>query len=208
MRRFLAVSSAAFLLCVNLFAVSVGDQVSYQKNSDKSRTSSIILNATGALKVTKQITAGNLGAGYEVELVYSLDVKAKGPQTGTLTIFVPEKIFAQGFFNGLPSSNNPMALGAIAAAQLGTETAKDTKGNVYNDCIKVQLTNIDPDFAGPQDTVKVVSFTHAGKIEYVTKLEITIKTHQTVPVLGAVEMDIKGTSDSDIDFIVGMDLVK
>lgn len=208
MRKLLALSSATLLLCVNLFAVSVGDQVSYQKSADKSRTSRIILNATGALKVTKQITSGDLGAGYEVELVYSLDVMAKGQQTGTLTIFVPERIFAQGFFNGLPSSNAPMVLGAITAAQLGTSAAKDTKGTVYNDCVNVQLTNVDHEFSGAPDNVKVVSFTHDGKIKFVTKLEITLKAHQSIPVLGAVEMDIKGTSDSDIDFNVGMDLVK
>lgn len=204
MKRLFALS-VAYLLCSNLLAVQVGDKATYVKSKNTSRTKNTIRNASGSLTVVEHRTSGQFGAGYVIELTYSLDVIVRGAQTGTVSVFVPEDVFAQGFYRQLQSQARNF--GVFNLAYAGQKSAKDNNGKEYNDCTEVVATNINHEFAGGPAQAKIERFEPSGSIKSVSDLVIKFRSCDGVLVLGAVEIDVVGKITGGIEFYAGMDLV-
>jgi hypothetical protein len=203
MKKFFAMFSTMLFLCASLMAVSVGDKTSYVKN--KERTAWLIKDATGSLEVLEHLTSGDLGPGYVVKLSYKLDVRIRGEQTGDVGIFLPEQVFAQGFYDEL--SRSAMSFGVFDITSLGAASAVDAKGTQYANCTATKTVNINHEFSGVGNKAKVLWFNHEGSIKSATNLEIKFRASPNVPVIGAVEIDVSGVSNNGIGFHAGLDLV-
>ncbi len=203
MKKVLAMISTMFFIGANLLALSVGDTANYLKNS--SRTSWLIKDATGSLKVIEQITTGDMGPGYVVNLKYRLNVVMRGEQSGDMDIFVPKQVFAADFYDDI--KNQSLSLGVFKVRYLGKSSAKDSSGQEYDNCSMVELSEFDHNFAGTNNQAKVIRFNHHGSIEYVNNLNIKFRSHPDAALIGAVEMDISGVSSNGIGFYAGLDLI-
>lgn len=182
-------------LCANLFAVSVGDSVTYKRNND--RTSFIIRGASGSLKV---IEPSNLyGPGYILRLDYYLNVLLKGEQKGDIGIFVPALMLASGFYKELEQKKQ-MSFGVFSIAHNGHADLPGRK------CSIISADGINHKFnPKDKDKAKIIWFNWEGSITSVSDLKVTFKTHPKVGILGAVEIDISGVSNNGIGFDVGLD---
>lgn len=195
--------TAVVALCANVFGVTVGDTVSYERNAD--RTSKIIRGAKGALTVIGVPQGYSCNGGTVVKLDYELDVLLKGKQTGDMGVCVPNAIFGSSFYTDLKIG--PKQFGAFDLEHMGMGSATDTNGKTYPGCDVVRAMNTDHQFVpSNSNQAQVLWINHTGKIKYVTDLEITFKAAKNVKVLGAVEIDVNGISDSGISFDVGLDL--
>lgn len=189
--------SLVFALCSNLFAVTVGETMSYSRNAD--RTSKIIRGATGKLKIV-QAPSNMVCDGVVVQMDYELDVLIKGKQKGDMGVCVPQMLFDN------LTKEGSMSYGAFDLTNKGLATGKDASGKSYTDCTVVHADKVDQNYVPvSNDKAKVMWINHNGSIKFVTNLEITFKSHSSVPVLGAVEVDVSGVSNNGIAFKVGLD---
>lgn len=195
---------SAMLLWVSFssFAVSVGEEIKYVRNGD--RTDFKIRGASGKLKVVKYV-ASDKNPGYIVNMDYNLKVLVKGEQTGNLDIFLPESMFKPDFYSRLEAKS--ISFGLFNMEHGGKVSATDKGGKSYS-CNVGQASDINHKFEpkpSDKDVAQVIAMKTDGSIKSVSDLKITIKANPDVPVIGAVQIDVSGVSDSGIAFKAGMD---
>lgn len=192
-----------FIWCANLLAVTKGDKAAYVVN--KSRTSSIITNAKGNMEVIEVVNNSEFGAGYLVGIHYELNIFLKGAQKGYIEMFLPSSIL-EANFHGELAKNGPKSFGAFSIEHKGTHNVKDANGNEYHSCNMALSTNVNYQFVGGVGMAKVTQNQKIeGPIQYVTDLQIGIKAHANIPVIGAAQLDISGKSNNGIPFSIGLD---
>jgi hypothetical protein len=190
-------SAITFFLCANILAVSVGETVSYTRNS--SRTDWLIRGASGALTVLERRDGG-----YIVKMTYELDVLLRDKQSGDIGMFIPDAIFSENFYKDL-SVVNEIPFGAFTIKHMGAENIGE-----YGQCNVARAFKVDHNFKPDEmDKTKaqVLWIHHKGKIQAVSNLEITLKVNPGIPVLGAVQADVSGVSNNGIGFKAGLDAV-
>jgi hypothetical protein len=120
-------------------------------------------------------------------------------------MFMPSSIMASNFHSEL-AKNKQMPFGVFSIEHKGMQDAKDANGNVYHDCSAALSSNVDYKFEGALGMAKVIKNEKiVGPIQWVTNLEISIKAHPSMPVIGAVQIDIAGKSNNGIPFTIGID---
>lgn len=195
--------SSVFALCANVFAVSttMGDKVTYTRNS--SRTSGIIRGATGALTVVPVPAGMTCENGTVIKMDYELNVLIKGKQKGDIGVCVPNSMLARNFYSDMKSMGT-MDFGAFTLAHEGMVNAQGKT------CNAMHAENVDHHFkpaSGEADKAKVMWINKIqGSIQWVRDLDVQFKAADGVKVLGAVEIDVKGVSDSGVSFTVGLDM--
>lgn len=185
----------------------VGESVNYVLNS--SRSTWLIRSGSATAKVLEYRASSEYGPGYVVKVNYDLSVLLRGRQHGEIGLFVPEKVMMPDFMPNL-MNDHPMSLGSFMLDYEGQANASDSAGNMYNKCSMIRMYDINHLYR-PSDFTKeeatVLWFNHQGNISAINDLEIKMKVHGQVPVLGAVQIDISGASDAGISFEAGMDAV-
>lgn len=194
---------SSLLLSLNVFAAAVGDSVSYIKNNN--RTSKLISNARGDLSIVQQGNIEGFGAGYVVRLAYELDVFLRGKQNGQVDMFVPNIMMQDDFYDVLKNQGR-MNFGTFSLAYENEGMCRDANNHTYDHCTYMNVFDINHNFDGSgANAARIMRFEHSGTIESISNLEIKIKAHRDVAVLGAVELDISGQSNFGIPFKIGMD---
>ncbi len=208
MKKFTTTLFTAFVvLCSNVFAVNIGDTASYKLSSNKDRTSSLVKKATGALTVVPLPRGKSCEAGTVIKLEYELEVMLKGKQKGDIGICVPPNMVGTTFYDNL-AEYGQQSFGSFALEHAGRTSATDANGKDYDTCHAIEGSKIDHNYKRGDELnhAEVLWFNHEGKIKAVRNLEVAYKASRGVPVLGAVEIDIRGISDAGINFRVGLDL--
>lgn len=180
----------------------VGEKANYVLNDSSDRSSWIIKNGKAEATVKSYETSGPFGPGYVVEIKYDLSVRFKGRQQGTIGLLVPEQIFAANFINEL-ASHHPMSFGTFDLDYHGEASAKDANDRLYNPCSKTRIFNINSNYHPNTAHTNGVFVLYAMGDE-IENLEVKMKVHDSVPVVGAVELDVSGSA-SGISFKAGFD---
>lgn len=207
MKKSFFILTALFAFCTTIFAGTVpniiGDKVEYEMN--RGRTSWIIRSGKGSLTVMSHRATGEHGPGYVVKMEYALDVIMRGEQKGDIGLFIPEKIFEETFLHELAAAKK-MSFGSFDITYSGQGRATTAHGMSY-DCFKARVNNIKPDhklsLRGVEAELSWIN--HHGSIKWVKDLELNISFNNQVPVIGAVQLDIKGTTNNGITFEGGLD---
>lgn len=206
------------LLCVNLMAdvvtpdpvpaSPVGETASYELA--KSRSSWLIKRGQGTATVQEFVNDETLGPSYLVKIDYEFDIRFHGKEKGEVGLLVPEAMLADGFYENL-ATNHPQDLGGFSIDYEGTTNEEDGAGNEYTECTAVRLFDIDTSHyvpANPPESPRVAVLWHireSGDSE-IENLEIKLKIHPTVPVIGGVVIDVSGTARG-FDIEAGFDYV-
>lgn len=210
MRRSLILLPGLLLLslCTNLFADLIGERANYKLDSSSDRSSWLIKRGEAKAAVTEYRVDEKFGPGYVITINYDLDIRFYGKQTGTIALLVPELVFGDQFYPDLIATH-PIKMGGFDIDYEGMSSATDSASNSYDQCFMTRIFNIDPKYY-PKDmtsgAVLVLWQKHQGLLSDIEELEIKLKVHPSVPVLGAVQIDISGMS-TGIDFSAGLDLV-
>lgn len=180
----------------------VGENADYVLNDSSERSSWIIKNGKADATVKSYQASGPFGPGYVVEISYDLSVRFKGRQQGTIGLLVPEQIFAANFINEL-AANHPMSFGSFDLDYHGEASAKDANDRLYNPCSKTRIFNINSNNRPNTSHTNGVYVLYSMGDE-IENLEVKMKVHDSVPVVGAVELDVSGKA-SGISFKAGFD---
>ncbi len=193
----------------------VGEKAAYTLNDSSGRSSWIIKAGKADAKVLNFDPNNAFGPGYVLEINYDLTVRFKGRQQGTIKLLVPTEVFAANFISEL-AAHHPKSFGSFDLDYHGVATAKDANDRSYNDCAKTRIFNVSPEYLPSSMSNENIRFlSHEIKnfedesgegisaIE-VENIEINLRVHQSVPVLGAVQLDVSGSS-SGVSFKAGFD---
>ncbi|MCA9509008.1 MAG: hypothetical protein KC505_11355 [Myxococcales bacterium] len=167
-----------------------GEEAGYTLNKSSGRSSWVIKEGRANAIVKEYMPDAPGGPGYVVEITYDMKVRFKGHQQGSIALLVPEQVFADNFIEDL-MGNHPMAFGGFELDYHGTDDAKDADDNLYEDCAKTRIFNIDTDYQPPESSNPsvYVLYSKGAKIE---NLEVKMKVHDSLPVIGAVQLDVSG----------------
>ncbi len=205
--------SIAFSFAALAIENPVGEKAAYTLNNSSSRSSWIIKDGKADAKVLNYDANNSAGPGYIMEINYDLTVRFKGHQQGTIKLFVPEQVFAANFISEL-AAHHPLSFGSFDLDYHGVANAKDANDRNYNSCAKTRIFNIDPNYVPHMSFHKAQFLSHkminvddyGNRIKglEIEDLEVNLKVHDSVPVLGAVQLDVSGTS-SGVSFKAGFD---
>jgi hypothetical protein len=169
----------------------IGETASYKYN--RGRTSLLILGGKATASVKNFESEGPYAPGYVVELEYDVEVLFKGRLKGKVGLLVPERVFQEEFAAEL-AQDHPQKVGGFHMDYLGLKDAKDADGKLHKDCHVAKVYNIDLDYKptpikGSNGPKVLYHKTIGPKID-VKNLSIVLKVDYSVPVLGAVQLDI------------------
>lgn len=191
----------------------IGERASYVLNDSSERSSWVIKSGRADAKIVRYAEDAEYGPGYILEINYDMDVRLKGKQRGTISLLVPDEVFNDSFMNEL-SGEHPRSYGTFDVDYLGTTTARDANDRSYNRCGKVKIFNVSPNYTPRRMShgIRVlghesINFDEAGnRISAIAfeDLEIILKVHPSLPVLGAVQLDVSGVAFG-ISFTAGFD---
>lgn len=172
------------LLSINCFAAKVGDNVSYILSKDYDRSSWFIENGKAILTV-EDMNAGENKNDLILAISYSFEVTLYKTISGSINIPVPLSMFNEDFTEDL-KKNGTLIQEGFKIDYLGTTSAEDFNGNFYDQCTAMRIYDIKD--SGFDD------------------LKFEIRVHPSIPLLGAVELNISGEVEG-FEFIAGLDLL-
>lgn len=193
------------LLSMSLIAEPIGEIAEYNLNGSSDRTSWLIRSGEGKATVAEYRDHETLGPSYVVSIDYSFEVRFMGRKSGNIGLLVPVAMFEDQFYDDLKNTH-PVDLGAFNVDYEGMSSARDNENNAYNECMMIRLFDIDPSYkplVGPTPTTTLLWHNSSGPGS-IEDLELNLKTHATVPVLRAVQIDISGKARG-FDFYAGLD---
>lgn len=204
MMRKLCLLFLALTLSAMSYSDPVGENAGYELNRSRDRTSWVIRGGEGVGTVTELRNDEKIGAAYVVSIEYSFDILFHGQQNGVIGLLVPAAMFEDQFYDDL-QQRHPAKLGVFDIDYLGTGNARDNDNNSYDQCLLLRIFNIDPNYQPVvRDASKIAVLFHESTMGEVENLELKLKTHESIPVLGAVQIDISGKARG-IDFRAGLD---
>ncbi len=149
-----------------------------------------------------------IGPAYQVNIDYNMNIRLHGPESGTISILIPEGMFGEQFFQDL-ANNHPVDLGDFKVDFLGMVTATDSQGQEYNPVLlpvsPFTAVNTGSLVGDSDHQIMVISHEGTGILADIENLEIKIAVNFSVPVLGGVQIDISGKA-SGINIGAGFDL--
>lgn len=196
-------------LCISLASIAdpIGEVASYILNDSNDRTSWLIRDGEGQSSVVELREDPKLGPVYLVNIEYSFDVLFAGNHNGVIGLLVPVTMFEEQFYEDLKTTH-PVNMGSFKVDYLGMARGRDNENNTYDQCMKIRLFDVDQNYRPirTEPRVHIISHESTGSLNDVENLVLNFKKHATIPVLGAVEIDISGKARG-IDFRVGLDFV-
>lgn len=175
---------AILLFSTGLLAAAgerVGEKQNY-KLDDSSRTSWPISDGSYVrISFTDYQDDKKLGPSYKLHVEYLFDLGLFGDEKGSFNLLVPERILGEEF-QGQLKLNHPMDVQSFKMDYKGMSVGFDAHGKNYGQCPVFSIYNLVNEFMpglekGPKPPLD----------------EISLKIHPSAPVLGAVQIDIKGT---------------
>lgn len=191
--------------------VKVGDRADYLLDKDSARTSSMINRGTASALVTNHLPRV---PAYLVALTYDLGITYFGDQNGTQDLEVPDAYFDPGFMEQL-RSRGQMETATFSVRHLGFDDVTTMDGNSYPNCDVIEIYNIDTTSAANPAMVTMAHSllqdaaiaTTGNQKASVENLKIRARVHESVPVIGAAQLDIQGTT-SGFNLKAGFDYEK
>lgn len=191
----------------------IGERAAYSLNDSSERSSWVIKTGKADAKIVRfEENDPEYGPGFIMEINYEMDVRFKGKQKGKINILVPEEVFYANFISEF-ARNHPRSYGTFDIDYLGMVNATDANKRSYNSCAKVKIFNVSTNYT-PRGSRGIrmlshesISFDTAGnRISAVDfeDLEIIMKVHPSLPVLGAVQLDVSGVAFG-VSFKAGFD---
>lgn len=197
-----------FLLCfavsAGLFADLVGQEAAYTVNND--RSSWLIEGGSGQAKVTELRNDPKIGQAYVVTIDYEVDILFHGSEKGNIGLLVPEQMFSQQFYQDL-KQDKTIAMGVFTVEYQGTSNVSDADGNEYDQCTDARVYDIDPSLYPIGRPAVNVLWHKRENVTSVENIELNVSIHHSVPVLGAVQIDVSGDIHG-MDFTLGLDYKK
>lgn len=182
----------------------IDEEAAYVLNESRDRTSWIIKEGRADTKVTHYDSTSEFGPGYVIKIDYDMDVRFKGKRSGTINLLVPQEVFVAGFLADLESSH-PKRFGGFDLDFHGRENAKDANDRNYNSCTKTRIFNVNPNYRPiNRGAREIIVLSHESQGFEIKDLEINMKIHNSLPVLGAVQLDVSGMA-AGISFRAGFD---
>lgn len=189
----------------------VGEQASYQVNRSRSRTSAIISGGSFKATLSEFLPSDSQnGPTYNVNYDYLLKIRFRDDQKGNGNLKLPES-----FFNGETlqelREKGQVKNSFFDARYLGKGSVTLADGRRFDDCDKIELTNIN--FNQSQALTALLksmlspaleSSGHNVSSESIDDVQIVGYLHPDILVLGAVTVDITGVL-SGFDFKIGFD---
>lgn len=209
MKHAYLLSLIGFLTCANIIANPVGETASYLLDRSRDRTSRLIKSGEANAEVASFVQHEKLGPSYVVDIQYDLKVSLVGNKRGSIGLIVPEALFNDQFYNDLERTKTS-DLGVFKIDYEGTSSAADSSGTNYEQCVMTRIYDINTEeypIPGTNNGVMVLWHKSEGVKADVNNLEIKLKIHPDVPVLGAVEIDLSGEVYG-FDFSAGFNLVR
>lgn len=158
-------------------AVRVGDRLDYVLNTDRDRTSRMVREG----EATTLISDYKNGA-YTMTVNYDITIRPNRNKSGDITIDIPERVFAEGFYDELENAGT-IKFEYFSVKYLGTSDATDADQNTYEDCHNIKLFDIDMDKFDPDGMNMMID---------IKDLEIGMKVCNGVPGNGAAQLDVSG----------------
>lgn len=209
MKKILIINMLLSVICTHIFANHVGESAKYKLNKASSRTSWLLSDGKGDATVTKAIDSPEFGPSYVVKMNYMVKAGLLGEYKGSVGLLVPEFMFNNEFYRDLEAIHTK-DLGSFKIDYQGRTTAADAQENRYEQCYKVRIYDIDPDYRPivPVSMIKPLILWHKaqGIMSKVDNIEINLKMHESAPVMGAVQVDVKGKVHG-FDVKAGLDLI-
>ncbi|HXW53339.1 MAG TPA: hypothetical protein VEL47_04445, partial [Myxococcota bacterium] len=154
----------------------VGEEASYVLTANTGRNSWVIKSGNGKATVASYQTDAPLGPSYLVNLDYTMNIRLHGPETGTISILIPESMFGEQFFQNLVTTH-PVDLGDFKVDFLGMVTAVDNEGNQYEQSYSTRIYDINTGgglFDDYEPQIVVVAHKGTGILVDIENLEIKI----------------------------------
>ena len=171
----------------------LGERAAYKINND--RSSWLIRGGNAQAVVINSIVHPRYGNGYLVKINYELDVRFKGQEKGSVGLFVPPEVLADQFLDTLRQRNN-IAYGSFDIEHLGNGNFRDAEGLHYNHCAIALIKNIDlnaeANANSAQPEARILWFRPSENHIKLSDLQINLKMHNNIDVLGGVQLDVTG----------------
>jgi hypothetical protein len=172
----------------------LGETASYQLDKAAARTSSLIQSGSGVAKVTDFLPDDEQGPSYNVSLDYDFVVQFYGRQKGTTKTAFSEEFFTPEFMVKL------RRVGSIETPDYkikheGFADARNMDGGVYPHCDKVLIYDIKMNELNPFAQLLYAAAgldPSRGDNPQIENLKLAAHVFQSVPVLGAVKLDLSG----------------
>jgi hypothetical protein len=182
-------SIISFLASFVVNADPIGEQASYILNDDSNRTAWLIRDGEGQATVVEMINDANIGPAYVVSIDYSFDLRIGGAKQGNIGLLVPARMFEEQFYDNLKATH-PVDVGAFDVDYLGISRARDNENNAYDQCMLIKFFNVDPSYRPIPRASSVAILWHESTMGALEDIVLNFKRHATVPVLGAVQIDM------------------
>jgi hypothetical protein len=195
------------ILCSSLFADNIGEKVNYILNNAKDRTSSLIEEGEALIEIKEFLHDEELGPAYIVSIDYKFDITFVGYKEGNIGLLIPELMFQENFYYNLKEASS-MDMGSFVIDYAGMTESFDAYENLYEECFIAHIHDIDVSKYMPimdEKLIKILWHKSSKDFLKVKDLEITLKAHSSVPVLGGVQIDISGKAFG-YKFKAGFDL--
>lgn len=182
-----------------------GETASYTLNGDSSRTSWMIKEGEGTATVKEMRNDPKVGPAYVVDIDYYFDVMFKGEKRGTISLLVPAAMFGDEFYDNLKVTH-PVDVGSFKVDYMGMSRARDNENNAYDQCMMIKIFDVNTKFRSNVEEPRVTVLSHVTTMGEIDNIVLNMKTHDSVPVLGAVQIDMSGTA-SGINVKAGFDFM-
>lgn len=194
------------LLCFAVWPDSpVGEKASYLLDvSSSDRTSWMIENGVGEATVAEYRQDEELGPSYVISIDYEMSLAFYGDQKGSIGLLVPAEMLEDGFYQELVESH-PKYYKNFTIDFIGRSDAVDALGNSYDQCFISRIHDVDPNYR-PFRNPRVLWKNLEGALVEVEDVEIYLRVHPSIGVLGAVQIDVSGTA-MGFDLKAGFDLI-
>lgn len=196
----------SLFFCAHLSADYVGEKASYKINND--RSSWLIKRGNGTATVEQFIEDEVRGPSYLVKIAYEFVVRFHGTEKGEIGLLVPESMLTDEFLDNI-AATHPQVYDGFSIDYVGLADAVDAEGNEYAECTEVLLYDIDTNayvLPNPEEEMAVLWHVRESANVEVENLEIKVKIHKSIPVVGAVTLDVSGIARG-LDFEAGFDFV-
>ncbi|MCB0366139.1 MAG: hypothetical protein H6624_15415 [Bdellovibrionaceae bacterium] len=181
--------------------IRMGEMADYELDKNSRRTSPLVNRGSATAKVVNQGGSG-ANAFYVISLDYDIDVTYVGGQTGQQNIDTPAYFFTDALMDELRQKKQ-MDLTSFKIRHLGIEDANTLDGQSYDKCDVVEIYDVQQGALaqGPSviglaeslmaDTAAATTGTMNASVD---NLVIRARLHPSVPVMGAVQLDIQASS--------------
>ncbi len=176
----------------------VGESALYKLNKDRNRTSSLARKGKIAISLTH---FDNEMKKYKSEYVYDLQFMFSDPRKGKGEAAMDEKYFKKEFMENLRREKQ-LELGHIKIRHNGYGDAHVADGNVYKNCDKIHIYDIDKETLGiindlvdsslVEEVHRAYPFEELMSGPAFRDVKIDAYACEGVPVVGAAMIDISG----------------